>query len=65
MVSQLIVYDALLGIRGELDCVVANLLFATMCVRTSRSTRSVGPDANTPERPNTQKSIKDDDVIDI
>ena len=34
-------------------------------VHTARSTRSMGPDAKTPERPNTQRPIKDDDVIDI
>ena len=51
----------------SLTGVVANLLFGknNVQVRTSRSTRRVGPDANTPERPNTHKPIKDDDVIDI
>jgi putative membrane protein len=46
---------------------VANLFFgrSKVQVRTSRSTRNVGPDAGNPERPNAQKPIKDDDVIDI
>ena len=60
--------DALAGaLVVSLTGVVANLLFGknNVQVRTSRSTRSVDPDANTPERPNTQKPIKDDDVIDI
>ena len=60
--------DALAGaFVVSLTGVVANMLFGknNVQVRTARSTRSVGPDANTPERPNTQKPIKDDDVIDI
>ena len=46
---------------------VANLFFgrSKVQVRTSRSTRNVGHDAGNTERPNTQKLIKDDDVIDI
>ena len=60
--------DALAGaFVVSLTGAVANLLFgkANLQVRTSRSTRGVGPDVNTPERPNNQKPIKDDDVIDI
>ena len=60
--------DALAGaFVVSLTGVVANMLFGknNVQVRTARSTRSVGPDANTPEHPNTQKPIKDDDVIDI
>mgnify|MGYP001193329888 CR=1 FL=1 len=51
----------------SLTGVVANLLFGKSKVQvwTSRFTRSVGPNADTPERPYTQKPIKDDDVIDI
>jgi len=46
---------------------MANLVFgrSKVQVRTSRSTRDVGPDAGNPERPNAQKPIKDEDVIDI
>ena len=60
--------DALAGaLVVSLIGVVANLLFgkSKVQVRTSRFTRGVGPSADTPERPNTQKPIKDDDVIDI
>ena len=60
--------DALAGaLVVSLTGVVANLLFgkSKVQVRTSRFTRSVGPNAATQERPNTQKPIKDDDVIDI
>ena len=60
--------DALAGaLVVSLTGVVANLLFgkSKVQVRTSRFTRSVGPNADTPERPDTQKPIKDDDVIDI
>jgi hypothetical protein len=60
--------DALAGaLVVSLTGVVANLLFGKgkVQVRTSRSNRSVGPDANTPKRSNAQKPIEDDDVIDI
>ena len=60
--------DALAGaLVVSLTGLVANLVFgrSKVQVRTSRSTRNVGPDAANPERPNTQKPIKDDDVIDI
>lgn len=45
----------------------ANLFFGTsqVQVRTSRSTRGRGTHANAQERPNAQKPLKDDDVIDI
>ncbi len=60
--------DALAGaFVVSLTGVVANVLFGKnkVQVHTARSTRSVGLDANTPERPNAQRPIKDDDVIDI
>ena len=60
--------DALAGaLVVSLTGLVANLFFgkSKVQVRTSRSTQSVGSNANTPENPNTYKSIKDDDVIDI
>ena len=60
--------DALAGaFVVSLTGVIANVLFGKNKVQlhTARSTRSVGPDANTPERPNAQRPIKDDDVIDI
>ena len=60
--------DALAGaFVVSLTGIIANLLFGknNVQVRTARFTRSVGPDANIPERPNSQKPIKDDDVIDI
>ena len=60
--------DALAGaLVVSLIGVVANLLFgkSKVQVRTSHFTRGVGPSADTPERPNTRKSIKDEDVIDI
>ena len=60
--------DALAGaLVVSLTGVVANLLFgkSNLQVRTPRSTKSVGPATNSPERPNMQKPIKDDDVIDI
>ena len=60
--------DALAGaFVVSLTGLVANLFFgrSKVQVRTSRSTRNVGPDVGNPERPNTQKPIKDDDVIDI
>ena len=60
--------DALAGaLVVSLTGLVANLVFgrSKVQVRASRSTRNVGPDAGNPERPNTQKPIKDDDVIDI
>jgi putative membrane protein len=60
--------DALAGaLVVSLTGFVANLVFGRnkVQVRTSRSTRNVGPDAGNPERPNAQKPIKDDDVIDI
>jgi putative membrane protein len=60
--------DALAGaFVVSLTGLVANLFFgrSKVQVRTSRSTRNVGPDASNPDRPNTQKPIKDDDVIDI
>ena len=45
----------------------ANLFFgkSKLQVRTSRSTRGVGTHAYAQERPNAQKPLKDDDVIDI
>ena len=60
--------DALAGaLVVSLTGLAVNLLFgkSKVQVRTSRPTRNVGPDAGNPERPNTQKPIKDDDVIDI
>ena len=60
--------DALAGaLVVSLTGLMANLFFgrSKVQVRKSRSTRNVGPDAGNPERPNTQKPIKDDDVIDI
>ena len=60
--------DALAGaFVVSLTGLVANLLFgrSKVQVRTSRSARNVGPGAANPERPNAQKPIKDDDVIDI
>ena len=60
--------DALAGaFVVSLTGLVANLFFgrSKVQVRTSRPTRNVGPDASNPDRPNTQKPIKDDDVIDI
>ena len=60
--------DALAGaLVVSLTDLATNLLFgkSNMQVRTSRSARNVGPDANTSRRPNTHKPIKDDDVIDI
>ena len=60
--------DALAGaFVVSLTGVVANVLFGKnkVQIHTARSTRSVGPDANTQERPNAQRPIKDDDVIDI
>lgn len=60
--------DALAGaFVVSLTGVVANVLFGKnkVQVHAARSTRSVGPDANTPECPNAQRPIKDDDVIDI
>ena len=60
--------DALAGaLVVSLTGVVANLLFGKnkVQVRTSRFTRRVDANADTPERPNTKKPIKDDDVIDI
>ena len=60
--------DALAGaLVVSLTGLVANLLFgkSKVQVRTSRPTRSVGPNADTPGRSNAQKPIKDDDVIDI
>ena len=60
--------DALAGaFVVSLTGFVANVLFGKtkVQVHTARSTRSMGPDAKTPERPNTQRPIKDDDVIDI
>ena len=60
--------DALAGaLVVSLTGLVANLVFgrSKVQVRTSRSSRNVRPDAGNPERPNTQKPIKDDDVIDI
>ena len=60
--------DALAGaLVVSLTGLVANLVFGSskVQVRTSRSSRNVRPDAGNPERPNTQKPIKDDDVIDI
>jgi putative membrane protein len=45
----------------------ANLFFgkSKLQVRTSRSTRGLGAHADAQERPNAQKPLKDDDVIDI
>tara|TARA_B100001564_G_scaffold264974_1_gene226535 strand:+ start:62 stop:523 length:462 start_codon:yes stop_codon:yes gene_type:complete len=60
--------DALAGaFVVSLTGLVTNLFFgrSKVQVRTSRSTRNVRPDAGNPDRPNTQKPIKDDDVIDI
>ena len=60
--------DALAGaLVVSLTGVVANLLFGKnkVQVRTSRFTRSVGHNVDTPERPHTHEPIKDDDVIDI
>ena len=60
--------DALAGaLVVSLTDLATNLLFgkSKMQVRTSRSARNVGPDANTSRHPNTHKPIKDDDVIDI
>ena len=60
--------DALAGaFVVSLTGLAGNLFFgqSKVQVRASRSTRNVGPDAGNPERPNTQKPIKDDDVIDI
>ena len=60
--------DALAGaLVVSLTGVVANLLFGKnkVQVRTSRFTRRVDANADTPERPYAQKPIKDDDVIDI
>ena len=60
--------DALAGaLVVSLTGVVANLLFGKnkVQVRTPRFTRRVDANADTQERPNTQKPIKDDDVIDI
>jgi len=60
--------DALAGaFVVSLTGLAGNLFFgqSKVQVRASRSTRNVGPDAANPERPNTQKPIKDDDVIDI
>ena len=60
--------DALAGaLVVSLTGVVANLLFgkSKVQVRTSRPTRGVGPNVDTPGHSNTQKPIRDDDVIDI
>ena len=60
--------DALAGaFVVSLTGLAANLVFgrSKVQVRTSRSTRNVGPDAANPEHPDAQKPIKDDDVIDI
>ena len=60
--------DALAGaLVVSLTGVVANLLFgkSKVQVRTSRFNRNVGPNADTPKRSDTQKPIKDNDVIDI
>mgnify|MGYP001169786317 FL=1 len=60
--------DALAGaLVVSLTGLAANLLFgkSKVQVRTSRPTRSVGPNADAPGRSNAHKPIKDDDVIDI
>ena len=60
--------DALAGaFVVSLTGLAGNLFFgrSKVQVRTSRSSRNVGPDTGNPERPNAQKPIKDDDVIDI